>query len=307
MAKYAIDSCYFPFSKYKPPFHPAVFAMADLFLQPSLLAGRHKGVRIEQKKLTCRDGEQIGLLLYTPDGLPAQAPCLVYYHGGGFVFGGAPYHYSLACAYAKSVPCKLVFVCYRTAPAHVFPTPLRDCADALLWVHENAQTLGVDKNRIAVGGDSAGGALAAGVAQIAARNGLSLAFQLLVYPVTDCRMQTRSNRLYTDTPMWNARLSEKMWKLYLPDGNACDRESGLAAPALAQSLVGLADAYVETAEFDCLHDEGIAYAEALQESGVPVCVRQTKGTMHGFDICTWAKPVKQTVAARIAFMQKHFR
>ncbi len=305
MPKHQIDRSFFPFSMFSPPFNGAVFAMARAFLQPSLFMGRHKEVQVDRHCITVADGNDIELLLYTPDNLSADAPCLVYCHGGGFVFDAAPYHYQLAYTYAKTVPCKVVMVRYRLVPQVVFPVPLQDCLDAFLWVHKNAKTLGIDETRIAVGGDSAGGALAAGVAQTATKRGFSVAAQFLVYPVCDRSMNTQSNLTFTDTPMWNSTLSKKMWQLYVPDGNG-SADCGLAAPAEATELDGLPTAYVETAEFDCLRDEGQNYAQRLRQSGCDVTVHQTKGTMHGFDICMKAPETVRAIDCRVKFLQKCF-
>lgn len=305
MGKYQIDRSFFPFSMFSPPMNGAVFAMARVFLQPSLFMGRHKGVQVDRRRITVSDGSDIELLIYTPENLPADAPCLVYYHGGGFVFDAAPYHYQLAYTYAKTVPCKVVMVRYRLVPKVVFPVPLQDCLDAFLWVHKNAQALGIDVSRIAVGGDSAGGALAAGVAQTATKRNIPVLAQFLVYPACDRSMNTQSNRMFTDTPMWNSTLSKKMWKIYVPDGNG-SADCGPAAPAEATELDGLPTAYVETAEFDCLRDEGLDYAQRLQQCGCKVTVQQTKGTMHGFDICMKAPETVRAIACRVQFLQKCF-
>ena len=129
-------------------------------------------------------------------------------------------------------------------------------------------------------------------------------FQLLVYPVTDRRMNYDSCRKFTDTPMWNAKLSVKMWQGYVQNENASD--IAYASPMEADRFDGLPSAYVETAEFDCLHDEGIAYADALRAAGVDVMLNETCGTMHGFDIVEKAPTTRAAVKARIEFMKKHF-
>ena len=173
------------------------------------------------------------------------------------------------------------------------------------WTFENSSRLGLDKNRIAVGGDSAGGALAAAVCQMARDRGTDMpCFQLLVYPVTDRRMDTESNRKFTDTPMWNSTLSAMMWQGYVQDENLSN--IAYASPMEANSFAGLPDAYVETAEFDCLRDEGIAYADALKAAGVEAILNETKGTMHGFDAAGGATVSKNAVARRIQYMKKMF-
>ncbi len=199
----------------------------------------------------------------------------------------------------------MIFVQYRLEPKNPHPTPAEDCYAALRWTFENADKLHVDKSRIAVGGDSAGGALAAAVCQMARDRGGNMPhFQLLVYPVTDRRMQAESCKKYTDTPMWNAKLSVKMWKGYVQDENVLD--IAYASPMEAKPFDDLPSAYVETAEFDCLRDEGIAYAEALRKAGVSVDLNEPKGTMHGFDIVEKAPTTGAAVKVRIEFMRKLF-
>ena len=144
-------------------------------------------------------------------------PALVYFHGGGFVLEAAPYHYALAMIYAAHTPCKVLFVRYHLAPQHPFPLPAEECFAAYLWTLRHVKTLGIREGTIAVGGDSAGGNLAAATALMARdRSILPPCAQLLVYPVIDHRMQSASMRRFTDTPMWNSLLSRKMWQFYLP-------------------------------------------------------------------------------------------
>jgi acetyl esterase/lipase len=237
--------------------------------------------------------------------METSAPCLVYYHGGGFFFGGAGYHYKLAKRYALEADCKVVFAQYRLAPKHPHPTPAEDCYAVLRWTYENAEGLGVDRGRIAVGGDSAGGALAAAVCHMARDRHTDMpCFQLLVYPVTDRRMQTESCRVFTDTPMWHSRLSAKMWQGYVQEEDPPNL--AYASPMEAARFDGLPPAYVETAEFDSLRDEGEAYAEALRGAGVSVVLNATKGTMHGFDIVENAPTAQAAAEARIAYMRERF-
>lgn len=155
-------------------------------------------------------------------------------------------------------------------------------------------------------GDSAGGALAAACALRVRDEGRPwLCFQLLVYPVTDSRMETASMRKYTDSPMWNARLNQKMWELYLRDA-----DHGMpqyAAPLLARNFSDLPPAYMEIEEFDCLHDEGIAYAKALEAAGVAVQVEDVKGTFHGFDFFADKEIAKIMAEKRIQALRDAFR
>ena len=257
-------------------------------------------------QILSEDGVPLRLTVYQPQAIDQAAPCLVYFHGGGFCVRDAAYIHLFAAQYAQEAQCKVVFVHYRTADEAPFPVPFQDCYAALRWVWEHSDELGINRERITVGGDSAGGALAAACALRARNEGkMRVCFQLLVYPVTDSRMETDSMKKFTDSPMWNAYLNHRMWELYLRDG-----DHGMpqyAAPMLASSFVGLPPAYVEVAEFDCLHDEGIAYAQALSAEGVPVQLEDMKGTFHGFD-SFWKADISRTaVKKRIEALRRGLR
>jgi len=305
--KYPINREFWPFSRMViPTMPPAVTGfMGSLMRAPLWLKG-DPALRCKKLFAASADGERVPMLLLSPKHAEGKLPCLVYYHGGGFFFGAAGYHYRLAKRYALQVGCRVLFVQYRLAPAHPHPIPAEDCYGALRFAFENAEEMGVDSGRIAVAGDSAGGALAAAVCQMARDRGTKAPlFQLLVYPVTDRRMDTESNRCFTDTPMWNSKSSVQMWRGYLPQG-AQSELLAYASPMEAQRFDALPSAYVETAEFDCLHDEGANYAAALRAAGVAVQLNETKGTMHGFDIVQWAPTAKAAVSTRIAYMKAAF-
>lgn len=265
-----------------------------------------KGAESWGTQIFSEDGTPIRLTRYRPKGLDWAAPCLVYFHGGGFCMRDAGYIHRYAAHYAEGAQCEVVFVHYRTADIAPFPTPFEDCYAALRWVWDNAPRLRLDRTRIAVGGDSAGGALAAACAlRSRDEDGPRLCFQLLVYPVTDCRMETASMRKYTDSPMWNAGLNQKMWELYLREGDHGVPQ--YAAPLLACDFSNLPPAYVEVEEFDCLHDEGIAYAKALEKAGVEVQIEDVNGTFHGFDFFADKEIAKVMAEKRIQALRDAFR
>lgn len=252
------------------------------------------------------NGRKIRALLYSPRALDGKAPCLVYFHGGGYVLPAAPYHYKLAREYAWLCPCRVLFVDYSLAPEAPFPAAPEDCFAAYAWALTQGDALGLDTARVAVGGDSAGGALAAAVCLMAADRGLpGPCGQMLVYPVTDVGGETESMKKYTDTPMCNSRDMAKYDAFYRPDPSA--GELVYAAPLRAESLEGMPPAYIETAEFDCLHDSGILYARRLESCGVPVRLRDTKGTMHGYDIVLKSAVTRESVNERIAFLRDIFQ
>lgn len=304
--KYPINKEFFPYSYFAPPIRNAKMAgWMGSMMRPPMWIWRDREVRVRKVKIKGYQNGKIEVFVFEPYDIADNAPCLVYYHGGGFFFEGAEYHYRLAKEYALKTPCKVVFVQYRLAPKNPYPVPVEDSYAALRWTFRNAEKLKINRTKIAVGGDSAGGTLAAAVCQMARDRGTDMpCSQLLVYPATDRRMQTESNQKYTDTPMWNSKLSKKMWPGYLTDSSIPD--IAYASPMEAKTFEQLPDAYAETAEFDCLHDEGIAYADALRKAGVSVTLNEMKGTMHGFDIVLKAQTTKAAVAARIRYMQKHF-
>lgn len=213
-----------------------------------------------------------------------RGPALVFFHGGAFAVGDLDTEDHRCRMIAARGAHTVVSVNYRLAPEHPFPAGFEDCYDSLRWVARNADELNIDPGRVAVGGTSAGGALAAAVAQAARDDaGPPIAFQLLLYPVIDDRLRTASMVAFETTPGWNRPNSVHMWQHYL--GRDADRDSvsQYAAPGRAGTLVGLPPAYVVTAEFDPLRDEGIDYARALMDAGVPTELHNHPATFHCFD------------------------
>lgn len=295
MTKYDLHPQLSRLSKMHSPTGTGILPVANALL--SLPVWKHvKGVSSKARSIPGYRGEKIRLRLFSPKGVSGEMPCLVYFHGGGFAIKAAPYHYELAQLYAREARCRVAFVDYRLALRHPFPTPAEDCFAAYRYVLDNAARLGIRRDRIAVGGDSAGGALAAACCLMARDRGVPIpCFQLLVYPVTDRRMETRSMAAFPDTPMWNGEKNKAMWQLYLPED--ADAPLEYASPMEAPSLISMPNAYVETAEFDCLRDEGAAYAVALRKAGAAVEVNMTKGTVHGYDILM-KKEIVQTAIDR---------
>ena len=264
-----------------PQLHEMSVAQArELILGMVALAGEPESIaRIENRTVPGPAG-QIPVRIYTPVGT-APFPVLVYFHGGGWVIGNLDTHDGICRSLANRVGCLVVSVDYRLAPEHTFPAAPEDCYAATRWLAEHAGSLGGDKGRIAVGGDSAGGNLAAVVALMARdRGGPKLAFQLLVYPATDTDFETRSYRENAEGYFLTRADMVWFWNHYAPRDE--DRRNPYAAPLRAASLRGLPPALVITAEFDPLCDDGNAYAARLREDGVPVRLSQQDGLIHGF-------------------------
>ena len=304
--KYPIHPDFKAWTNLNPPLNRAMLPVLQKLM--GLLFDREKSTReltVERKIIPVGDGASIRALWYVPRDVGENAPCLVNYHGGGFVFPASPQHYSLAREYAQRARCKVLFVEYRLAPKHPFPTAPEDCFAAYRWVLDHAGELGVDPARVAVAGDSAGGELSAVVCLMAQERGVAVPCgQMLIYPATGAGRETQSMKKYTDTPMCNSRDFGKYVSFYLP--NPADEESVYAAPIKAESLAGMPAAFIETAEFDCLRDDGILYANRLRQFDVPVELYNTEGTMHGFDIVLDSPIVRGCVDRRIAFLKKVF-
>lgn len=306
MGKYKIHSDFKKYEKMKTPISPALLPLMNGIIETSFNKKKpEKGVREIIKKIPGYQNEPIEIRIYEPEGIKEALPCLIYLHGGAFVLKSAAFHKQLICEYALKTPCKVVFVDYRLAPKHAFPVGVEDCFAAFEWVCQNAATIGIDSSKIAVGGDSAGGALAAAVCLMARdRKASKICFQMLIYPVTDARQITESVKEFTDTPLWNGKQNQKMWQLYLGEGVHSNKE--YASPMEATSLENLPDAYIEVAEFDCLRDEGINFAKALTENGISVEFNQTKGTIHGFEIAENSDIVRQSVIKRVEALKSVF-
>jgi acetyl esterase len=209
-------------------------------------------------------------------------PALVYFHGGGFVLGSLDSHDAVCRDLAKASDAVVISVDYRLAPEHKFPAAVEDAHAATVWVAANAERLGIDARRIAVGGDSAGGNLATVIAmRCRDAGGPALALQLLLYPVTDLSsFETGSHRECSEGYFITRAGMEWFTGHYLASVDQTRHPE--ASPLLAPNLSGLPPALVITAEFDPLRDEGEAYAQRLQQAGVPVVVTRYPGMIHGF-------------------------
>jgi acetyl esterase len=207
-------------------------------------------------------------------------PALVFLHGGGWIGGDLDTHDVFCRELAVGAGCAVIAVDYRLAPEHKFPGAYEDCLAACAHVLDHAAELGIDPARIAIGGDSAGGNLAAAVVQaLHRREGNRPCFQLLIYPFTDFRMETPA---FAEMQPPALTASEAAWCVDQYLSSQDEVRDVRASPALAEDLSGLPPAFVMTAEFDGLRDDGEAYALALAKAGVPVSVRRYLGVLHGF-------------------------
>jgi acetyl esterase/lipase len=284
----------------------ALAAMQRLLSAVNAMHRRKFKRLVTRTTIKSSDNYSVPIFIIRPEKLRSPAPALVYYHGGAFVMKPAPQHFENALRYAREADCLVIFVEYRLAPKYPFPAGFNDCHAALRWAISSAAELGIDKERLVVGGDSAGGALAAGVAQRAwQEDGISLRGQLLIYPCVDLACTRPSITAFTNVPPFKNVSAVSIAEAYL------GRPLSAGMPRYASPIYGdlsrLAPAYVETAEFDLLHDQGNAYAHALQVKGVEVELNEINGGVHGFDLLAANSSVSQdAMHRRIRFLRRVF-
>ncbi len=249
----------------------------------------------------------IQIRIYTPVASGGTAlPVLVYFHGGGFVIGDLETHDPLCRALANETGAKVIAVDYRLAPEHKFPAAADDSYAAVKWVETNAASLGVDPNRIAVGGDSAGGNLAAVVCQTAKqKGGPHIVFQLLIYPVTQLHANTESMKSFAEGYFLEKKTMDWFFDQYTTPGT--DPNDPRVSPLAAADLSGLPRAYVVTAGFDPLRDEGKAYADKLNRAGVAAVYVDYPSMIHGFFGMSGVLPqARQAITDASAALRKAF-
>ena len=256
--------------------------LANLF--GALPAPVVEGVKSEDRHVPGPAGDpDVRVRIYQPIDRPALLPALFWIHGGGYVLGDIEGDDAHSLHIAKEINCVVVSVEYRLAPEHPFPAPMEDCYAALKWLAQNAAELGVDPNRIAIGGASAGGGMTAGLALLVRDRGeIKICFQLPIYPMIDDRNVTPSSREITEPKVWNRQANLLAWKAYTGYEPGDDRISPYAAATRAKDLAGLPPAYIPTGELDLFLDENIEYAQRLIQAGVPTELHIYRGAYHGF-------------------------
>ncbi len=254
--------------------------------QCKLSGGRQAVGAVLPLRVPGADGD-LDARLYVPrsqtvpgSGSTTGGPLVFYAHGGGMIYGDLDSHDALCRALAEQTDARVLAIDYRLAPEHPFPAPVEDCWAAYRWTVDNAGRLGADPARIAVAGDSAGGALAAVVALRAAEQGVPVAFQALLYPVTNMADDSRSRQLFAEGFFLTAEFIDLAGESYLSPGQ--DPRHPDVSVAYAEIPAGLAPALVATAGFDPLRDEGEAYAARLAGAGVAVEQVRFPGMIHGF-------------------------
>ncbi|WP_338890881.1 alpha/beta hydrolase [Rhodococcus sovatensis] len=284
----------------------------DALLGPLLADLSYDGVDVREIAVPGSDDDpDVTIRFMTPSAAQGPLPVLVWIHGGGFAVGNARSSDPYCIDVVRELGYAVANVEYRLAPETPFPGPLNDCYAALSYVHSHAVELGIDPDRIAVGGQSAGGGLAAGtVLRARDERVIPVAFQLLEIPELDDRLTTTSMMTFVDTPMWNRPSAILSWQYYLGDSYSGPDDTNVsvyAAPARAADLAGLPPTYLCTMELDPLRDEGIDYALRLLRAGISVELHSFPGTFHGSALLATAEVSKRGHAEGLDALRRGLR
>lgn len=298
MEKYAIDECFKKSEKFVLPLNRWIVPLIQKGEKEmyKCLSNR-TDITMYTENICVEDG-MIQAHILMPKNRMEKNPCMFYMHGGGFIYDASIHHYENAAKYAIETNSIVVVPRYRLLPTVAHPIPVHDCKAVYQWILENADKYQIDTEKIGMGGDSAGGFLAVKLTNWAVSKGDKILYQLLIYPVIDSDMRTASMKRFVDTPMWNAKLNKTMWKWYYPD--ILQRETSLLDSTLPEHLP---NTYIETAEYDCLHDEGILYAKKLRALDVKTFLYETRGTIHGYD-GMHCEITKNAFASRVKFIKR---
>ena len=291
--------------------NPPVVIKALPFIEKSmkvlyLTQQTDKNLKVERFKIDVDFMSKINALLYTPKNCGEKSPLIVFYHGGGFAYEAAPHHFVMARRLALELEAKVLFDSYRLAPKYKFPTAVYDAFAAYEWALKNADNLGINSEKIALCGDSAGGNLSVAVSILAKEKKIKMpCAQVLIYPFVDMSSDSGSMIKFTDTPMCNSKAAEKYNEVYVCEGAVEKIE--LLSPVDAPSLEDMPETYIELAEFDCLHDGGRKFADRLINEGVKTEVVETVSTMHGYDFASGSSFVRNITDKRVAFLKNIFK
>lgn len=283
------------------PYNRAIIRCANIFQVISLhLTAVPEGITHRTVTIAGYRGLTFQTDIFEPSDAAENLPCLIYVHGGAFSYRASAYHKKLACIYAMGAKCRVYFPDYHLTPKYPYPAAYKDVLALYRCI------MGDCSEKIGVAGDSAGASIAALICHNYQQEHLKPpCLQMLVYPLTDVTMQTDSMKRFTDTPLWNAKNNRRMWSYYCRNLKV---EDTYGVSPLQSSLPRIIpDTYIETAEYDCLHDEGILYGKRLREAGAKVEINETYGTMHGYDAAINTEIAICNIKKRILFLKKGFQ
>ena len=301
--RYNIDRELIKYTRVKPPRNIHLYAIVNLVLR-SYKCKSDKNVKVAKKSFPGYRGEILKGYLIEPKQYSGDIPCIMFYHGGGLLLKASGAHYKTAKEYVKEANCKVFFPDYRLMLKHGYPVPFEDCYYAYKWILDNSKELNIDTDKMVVAGDSVGGYLAAVVSMmLKERDYIVPTGALMTYPVIDYRMKTESMIKFTDTPIWDSKRNKMFWNAYLKD---VDKEEMKYVSLTEEVTKDFPKAYIETAEFDCLHDEGVEFAERLKEIGIPIDYYDIKNSCHGYENAYESKIMRESIGRRIQWLHSLF-
>lgn len=274
--------------KISPSFHYSSknFWLIQLAIALMPAAKIPENISITNIKIDNKEGKaKLRLRIYQPVHLSNATPVLLWMHGGGYIIGKPEMEDSVCIQFVRELGIRIISVDYRLAPKHPFPAGLEDCYSALMWAKQNSESFGFDTTRIAIGGTSAGGGLAASLAQLAYdRKEVSPIFQLLTYPMLDDRTVLRTDIDDSHSPTWSQKSNRFGWKSYLGKEYGSKEVPAYCVPARRENLSGLPPAWIGVGTLDVFYQEDIAYAQRLKETGIACDLNIVEGAFHGFDV-----------------------
>ena len=251
--------------------------------------------------------KRVRALVFADHSLPEKetAPCLFFLHGGAFLFPALPYHYRFARLVAKSLRCRVIMPMYHLCPGKLPPIQMEEMYEVYLQLRKDPERFHIDPDRILAAGDSAGGTMAAALCQMTRDRGTPMPIaQALFYPSLDSRLSSDSMKAFPDVPICNADAIRSYYEICAPQQ---EYEPDYYSPMEAASVEGLPPAYIETAEFDALHDDGIGYAKRLRDAGISVVLNETKGTCHAYEMVQHSSITKQAMEERLRFIREKLK
>jgi len=244
--------------------------------------------------------------IFDPGNNHEKLPALVFIHGGAFSYRAASHHIQLAAIYAAEAGCRVFLPDYHLLPDHPWPAAWHDCLALYRYISENPDLLGIDEEKIGVTGDSAGAFFAEMLCSLYEQENLKKpCLQMLIYPMTDLDTEQESMRKYSDAPLWNLKAHKRMMAYYFPGMST--EEIRKLMPMQQQLPRFIPDTYIETAEYDILHDEGTSYGKKLEAAGARVEFNETAGTFHGYDSAINSRIASMNIKKRIAFLKNAFK
>ncbi len=262
-------------------------------------------IEVHKQEIAGYQGQALKLEIYRLAGDDSR-PVIVAFHGGGFWMRAIPTYKQHYQQFIQQTGAVVVFVDYASSLGRPYPAGVEDCYAATLWVYQQAQALGLDTHRIALYGDSAGGALAAAVSQMLRDRGqFKPCLQMLIYPLVDDQLETDSVRQFQGVAMWNPQMSRDARDLYLRDLNG--PTPAYAYPLRASDFTGLPPAFIEAVEFDSLRDDAQNYADVLTVAGVNVEYQLIKGAVHAFEGVADSPITREALEGRVRALQQAFK